>query len=136
MDPDKFAPRVDNTKTEKTGQRSSEYSLWHRSLGSEFFAVDIDYVEFRRGRGIVAFIAVSGQVEDEKHLMHSKPYIWERTKMEREILLQLSKKIGVPSFFVIHTKDLSLFHVHKLDENLDKFTKMDQPEYANFIRTL
>lgn len=30
---DKFAPRVDGTKTEKTGNRNTAYSLWHRSLG-------------------------------------------------------------------------------------------------------
>lgn len=132
----KFAPRVDDTKQEKTGKRPSEYSLWHRSLGPQFFAIDIDYVEFRKDRGIVAFIAVSGEVEDENHLINSKPYIWSRTKMEREILLQLSKNVNVPSFFVIHTKDLSVFHVHKIREDINKFEKMNQDEYTRFIQSL
>jgi len=132
----KFAPRVENTKCEKTGNRPKEYSLWHRSLGQEYFAVDIDYVEFRKGRGIVAFIAVSGEVNNEEHLNNSKKYIWIRTKVEREILSQLSIKTKIPAFFVIHTKDLTLFHVHNLREDLDKFTKMDQEEYSKFIKSL
>lgn len=136
MDLSRFAPRVDNTKCEKTGKRSEAYSLWHRSLGAEFLTVDIDFVEFRKDRGIVAFIATTGELNDEEHIINSKPYIWRRTELEREILLQLSKKFGVPSFFVIHTTDLSIFHVHKLGEDLSSFTRMTQEEHAKFIQEL
>ncbi len=132
----RFAPRLENTKTEKTGNRPGEYSIWHRSLGAGYFAVDIDYVEFRRDRGIVAFIAVSGEFNDESHLINSKPFIWRRTELERQILLDLSKRINVPAFFVIYTKDLSIFHVHKIGEELNKFVKMNRNEYAKFIQSL
>lgn len=44
MDQNKFAPRVNQTKMEKTGERNSDYSAWLRTLGQEFLAVDIDFV--------------------------------------------------------------------------------------------
>ena len=136
MDNNKFAPRVDNTKTEKTGERNSDYSLWHRSLGSEFLAVDIDFVEYRKNRGIVGLIAVTGRLNDEKHILNSKKFIWKRTSVERDILITLSKGINVPSYFVIHDISLSIFHVHDLSENLDSYKSMDRETYASFIKTL
>jgi hypothetical protein len=136
MDNNKFAPRVDNTKTEKTGERNSDYSLWHRSLGAAFLAVDIDFVEYRQNRGIVAFIAVTGRLNDEKHIMNSKKFIWKRTAVERKIMLELSLKTGVPAFFTIHNNDLSLFHVHNLAEDLSDFKRMNQKEYGDFIKQL
>jgi hypothetical protein len=136
MDYSKFAPRVENTKTEKTGERSSAYSLWHRSLGPDFYAVDIDFVEYRADRGIVAFIAISGKCTDEKHIINSKQYIWERTKLERKILIELSDKINVPAFLVLHSEDLSVFHVHNLKDSQNTFKVMNLEEYSNFIKSL
>lgn len=136
MDKDKFAPRVEGTKTEKTGQRNSAYSLWHRSLGADYLAVDIDFVEFRKGKGIVAFLAVTGECVDENHIINSKKYIWQRTQLEREILVTLSVKVNVPSYFVIHNNDLTIFHVHDLSKNLTEYTKMNNEEYASFIKHL
>lgn len=136
MDNEKFAPRIDNTKTEKTGRRPDAYSLWHREFGSEYYSVDVDYIEYRKGRGIVAFIAVSGECVDEGHILNSKKYIWERTKLERQILTDLSKQCNVPAFFVVHTTDLSLFHVHNLNQDLSKYNKMSKDEYEKFIKSL
>ncbi len=136
LNKDKFAPRVEGTKTEKTGQRNSAYSLWHRSLGAESLAVDIDFVEFREGKGIVAFLAVTGECVDENHIINSKKYIWDRTKLERKILITLSVKVNVPSYFVIHNNDLTIFHVHNLSKELTDYTKMNREEYAFFIKNL
>ncbi len=136
MDKNKFALRINGTKTEKTGQRNTAYSLWHRSLGSDYYAVDIDYVEFRKDRGIVAFLSVSGECVDEKHIINSKKFIWERAKLECKILLKLSQEFNVPSYYVIHTADLAIFHVHKIGDKLDVFKKMNQKEYSNFIKNL
>lgn len=136
MDNNKFAPRVEGTKTEKTGQRNSAYSLWHRSLGAEFLAVDIDFVEFRKGKGIVAFLAVTGECVDENHIINSKRFIWQRTQLEREILITLSSKVNVPSYFVIHNNSLTIFHVHDLSKDLTNYTKMNSEEYASFIKRL
>lgn len=136
MDKDKFAPRTGGTKGEKTGERNSEYSAWHRTLGPDYYAIDIDFVEYRMGKGIVAFMAVTGKCVDENHIMNSKPYIWQRTTMEREILLILSQKVNVPAFFVIHTNDLQIFHVHKIGDDLKEYKKMNRQEYGEFIKGL
>lgn len=136
MDRDKFAPRINQTKTEKTGERNTDYSLWHRTLGPEYLALDIDFVEYRQERGIVAFLAVTGRCNDEKHIINSKKYIWNRTKVERQILIELSMKMEKPSYFVIHDNDLSIFHVHDLRNKLSDYTKMNNQEYGEFIKNL
>ena len=120
MSQDKFAPRIDGIKQEKTGIRPSEYSKWHRELGPEFLAVDIDYVEYRNDKGIVALIDVTGNMEDERHIINSKQYIWNRTVVQRKILSHLSKTLGVPAYFVLHTKDLKTFHIHDLNKNIEE----------------
>ena len=136
MGEDKFAPRIDNVKQEKIGKRPSEYSEWHRTLGSEYLTADIDYVEFRRGRGIVALIDVTGEMNDEGHLLNSKKFIWARTKMQREILSAMSKALGVPAFFVLHTKDMTIFHVYNLSDIAEKPLRMSCEEYTRFVKNL
>jgi hypothetical protein len=118
------------------GERNSDYSLWHRSLGPEFLAVDIDFVEYRKDRGIVGFLAVTGRCKDEKHILNSKRFIWKRTAVERDILIKLSKGMNVPSYFVIHDDALSIFHVHNLNENLETYISMDKEAYGSFIKKL
>ena len=136
MSQDKFAPRIDDVKQEKTGKRPSKYSEWHRSLGREYLAVDIDYVEYRIGRGIVAFIDVTGEMEDEGHIINSKKYIWKRTTIQRKILSTLSKALGVPSYFVLHTKDMAMFYVYDLSDINEQPRRMTGSEYANFVKNL
>lgn len=136
MGEDKFAPRIDNVKQEKIGKRPSEYSEWHRTLGSEYLTADIDCVEYRIGRGIVALIDVTGEMEDEGHLLNSKKYIWARTKMQREILSTMAEALRVPAYFVLHTKDMALFHVYNLSDTVEKPLRMTCAEYTNFIRSL
>ncbi len=136
MDNDKFAPRVDNTKMEKTGERNSKYSEWHRSLGPEYLAIDIDFVEYRRNKGIVGVLAVTGRCKDEGHIINSKKYIWERTEIERKIMKEISNKLNVPAYYVIHDDSLSIFHVHNLNKNLSEFEAMNTNQYSNFIKTL
>ena len=133
---EKFAPRIDNTKMEKTGERNSAYSAWHRSLGADYLAVDIDFVEYRKGRGIVAVLAVTGNCNDENHIQNSKKFIWARTSLEREILLNLSQKLSVPAYFVIHDNDLSVFHVHDLNIGLASYQRFDNTAYGTFIKQL
>jgi len=133
-----FAERKDGTKQEKQGTRisASAYSQWHRTLGSDFCTMDLDYVEWRRGRGIVALIDVTGNMNDEQHINNSKETIWRRTEMQRDVLETLSNAIGVPAYFVLHTKDLSLFHVHNLKYDLKLFTSLGRYEYSEFIKSL
>lgn len=136
MDWDKFAPRIEGTKQEKIGGRPSKYSEWHRTLGAAFSAVDIDYVEYRKDRGIVALIDVTGNMVDEGHIVNSKKFIWRRTDVQRRVLSTISKALNVPAYFVLHTEDLSVFHVHDLGGDLTNFKKMSKQEYETFIKSL
>lgn len=136
MSEDKFAPRVDNVKQEKIAKRPSEYSEWHRTLGAEYLTADIDFVEYRRDRGIVAIIDVTGEMEDEGHLYNSKKYIWARTRMQRNILSAISKALNVPAYFVLHTKGMTLFHVYDLSDSTETPTRMTCEQYAAFVKKL
>ena len=121
-------------KPERTGERASEYSLWHRTLGSGCYVVDVDWVEYRNDRGIVAFICTTGRFNDEQHILFSKPMVFERTKLERKIVKQLSEVMKVPGFFVMHLTDLSLFYVYDLDFVNVKVMTLE--EYGDFIKKL
>lgn len=136
--PNKFAERKEGTKQEKQGTRisASAYSQWHRTIGSEFCCMDLDYIEWRKGRGIVALIDVTGNLNDENHIINSKEMIWTRTEMQRDVLETLSKAIGVPAYFVIHTTDLSIFHVHNLAYDLKDFTSLSRYQYTEFVKSL
>lgn len=137
MDYSKFTPRDNqNVKMEHTGLRTSEYSLWHRTLGKEYLMLDIDCVEYREGRGIVALIAVTGRCNNEAHIKNAKKFIWDRTNVERKILIALSQGINCPAYYVIHDNNLTVFHVHDLSEDLGKFQSMDRNQYAEFIKNL
>ena len=132
----KYAPRIDGTKQEKTGGRASDYSLWHRTLGSDFLTVDIDFVEYRKDRGIVALIDVTGEMNDEAHMNNSKRFIWARTGLQFKVLSLMSVKLGVPAYFVLHDRGLTIFHVYDLAKGLDDFRRLTQAEYAAFLRQL
>lgn len=136
MSEDKFAPRIDNVKQEKIGKRPSEYSEWHRTLGSEYLTADIDFVEYRIDRGIVALIDVTGEMEDEGHMFNSKKYIWGRTRMQRNILSTMSKALHVPAYFVLHTKGMTLFHVYDLSDSTETPKLMTREQYTAFVKNL
>lgn len=137
MDKDKFAGRDDeDRKQERKGSRPPAYSIWHRTLSAKCLAVDVDFVEYRNGRGIVGIFAVTGECNDENHINNSKRFIWRRTNVERKVMVELSQKVGCPAYYVIHDNDLTVFHVHDLSNNLETFTRMDREQYSNFIEGL
>lgn len=134
---ERFAPRIDGTKQEKIYERPSEYSKWHRTLGKDCLACDIDFVEYRLGRGVVGFIATTSRFKDEEHMINSKKYVWQRTSIERKILKELSEASDVPAYFVFHLDDLSIFHVHNPSNNdLKTFIRMNKDEYSDFVKGL
>ena len=118
-----------------TSSRVSAYSDWRRGFGNNCYCVDIDYCEVREGRGIVALIAETGRLENEQHLINSKPMIWARSGVERLALSHLACKCQVPAFYVIHTEDLTVFHVCNIYDFND-YKKMNKEEYEKFIREL
>jgi hypothetical protein len=112
----------------------ADYSQMHRTI-SGAYAIDIDQVEWRADRGIVAIICTTGNLNDKYHILNAKPRIWERTKFERMIATEIASKLNVPAFYVIHTKDLSCFHVHNL-ANISEFTELSQESYKIWVSIL
>lgn len=105
------------------------------TLGPLMFACDIDFVEYRLGRGVVAVYGVTGNLNDERHIRNSLPMILERTKLEREALKEIAMGMKIMCYYVIHTKDLSRFLVlNLLGDQYDRF--MTQDEYKQFIKDL
>ena len=108
------------------------YSDWHRELGNDYLMIDIDSLEIREKK-IVAIIDYTGRLKDENHLINSKRFIWDRTILQRKILTDLSNALKVPCYFVIHTTDLKIFHVHNLNLDLTEFKRFTENQYATFF---
>jgi hypothetical protein len=122
------------SQQEVSGVRPCDYSVWHRSLGDRYYAIDVDLVEYRIGRGIVALFGITGNLNDEEHLKNSLPMIFSRSDMEFKVLKELALGVGVPAYFVVHTIDMNLFYVYTL--NSQQFQKFNGEQYANFIKEL
>jgi hypothetical protein len=131
---DKLNETKDGVRTVK--QYACAYSHWHRTLGKEYYQTDIDHVEYRTGKGIVAIIDTTSNFNDERHIINSKKYVWNRNQLQRKILLETANALNVPVYYVFHTNDFSVFHVHDLRKELDQYTAMTKDEYTFFICNL
>jgi len=101
--------------------RDLRYNNWHREkLPKNCYAMDIDLLEFRAGRGIVAVTELKNANERIKQ--------W-----QNNILIELGKKLEVPVYLIIH-KELTMFKVTNLLTNASKI--FDEPEYIEFIKGL
>lgn len=73
----------------------------HREFGEECYAVNLDFVEWREGRGVVAL--VEWKCEDE-----------ELTKMEKRILIDLASAKKVPAYVIRHYDDFTDFYIYQI----------------------
>jgi len=124
----------DGVRTVK--QYGCAYSHWHRTLGKEYYQTDIDHVEYRIGRGIVAIIDTTSNFQNEGHIINAKKYVWMRNKVQVSVLKQTSNALGVPAYYVFHTNDFTVFHVHDLSKPLEEYTAMNEQQYKEFIWNL
>lgn len=123
-------------KEEKTFTRVSPYNLYRRNFGPPHYALDIDWIEYRPNKGIVALICTTGRLQNKQHIQNSKKFIWIRTKLERKIMKTIADKLKVKAYYVIHTEDLSYFEVFDLDYSLNNPEEMNQNQYSEFIKCL
>ena len=102
--------------------RDLRYNNWHfDKLPREYYAMDIDFLEIRKGRGIVALVEVKNEYEKVK-------------KWQLDYYIELSGKLNVPAYLVIHRKNLTEFKVTNL---ITKETKLfDEQQHINFIKNL
>jgi hypothetical protein len=124
-------------RKEGSNERSMDYSNWHRTFSQFCYAIDVDFVEYRINRGIVGLFGITGNFEDERHIINSKKYVLGRNYVEREILKDLTKDQKFNAYLVLHTKDLSLFHVWNLTLNeIPLWRVYDKVQYQKFIEGL
>ncbi len=127
------APTTPECHGERTGFRPSALSRWHRdALPSWAWAVDVDLVEVRHGRGIVAVAEcaeVEGPVTERRAraLLHCKP-------CQCGAVRQIAEALTVPGYFVLHDATLTTFAV--LDLGDDTIRVLGAAGFAAFLRAL
>lgn len=116
-------------KEEQTGERDLTYSRWHRTLPNYCYMVDLDAIEWRIERGIVAFI----------ELAKSQAIVYKK-KFQLKVIQELAKKSGVPAFLVLYNDELSLFEVYDLlsapEWSSCNKKVLNRDEYSSFIKNL
>jgi len=109
-------------RQERTFTRDLRYSQWHRNrLPAKCCCTDLDWIEYRYGEGIVAFI--------EAKLNNGRV-----TEFQRTVFLELEQLTGVPFYVVRYNEELTEFMVMRLNDN---FTDVfDEAEYIEWISNL
>ena len=124
-----FSRSVDMVKPERTGERDLTYSRWHRTLGDPYYMIDLDSVEWRSEKGIVAVI----ETARFEAMVYKKEF-------QLKVLRELAERIGVPGFLVLYNDELTFFEVYDLlsAPEWSSCTKevMNRDEYSYFIKNL
>ena len=84
--------------------------------------MDIDSVEWREGRGIVAFIETA-----DIHSTYDRSW-------QFEVLRELSERTGIPAYFVRHDQECTVFLVRRIGEK--GFWFMTREQYLKFLKEL
>lgn len=82
-------------KQEYTNTRDLTYSRWHRTLPDKCYCMDLDWIEWRSGRGIIAVI----ETKDYRARGISN--------FQKNIMLDIATAIGVPAIFVKFNFDVN-----------------------------
>ena len=118
-------------KPEKTGERDLTYSRWHRTLPNYCYMIDLDSIEWRPDRGIVALIETC---RGESTVF--------RKKFQLKVIREIANKLKVPCYLVIYharNANLNFFEVYDLTKNnFPNCPKkyMDEKQYRLFISSL
>lgn len=96
--------------------------------------IDIDCIEWRSGKGIVAIIERSLYNPDAGY---SQKEIINLKKFEMMIITELGQKLKVPTFLVFYNKELTQFDVYQIVNSEAQFWRtMNNEEYSNFLKSL
>ena len=120
-------------RAERTGRRPSAFSRWHRTaLPSWCWACDVDLVEVRHGRGIVAVVEY-GAVDGRPTAKRARA-IAECKRLQLGVVRQIAEALDVPGLFVLHTDEMT--RVAVLDVRTDAVTEMGVAEFRRLLGTL
>ena len=116
-------------KPEHTGKRDLTFHRWHRTLPPDCYMVDLDCIEWRSEKGIVALIELARHTA----IVYKK-------KFQCKIIKELATKAQIPAYLVLYNGDLTYFEVYDL-LSANKVTEcdkqiMNQKEFRVFIQKL
>lgn len=123
---------------ERTGSRESDliYSAFHREIADFCKMTNLDSVEWRSNRGIVAFIetAIRDYSQTLARQIDTKAF-------EATVLLELNERTKIPAYIVYHDINLTTFHIFKVVSNIESKmylwkAGLTKNEYEQFIRSL
>jgi len=98
------------------------YNKWHwQNLPSWCYMIDLDSIEFRPNRGIVAIIETRS----------TDTYL---NKFQYEIVTRIARLLNVPAYLVRHSLDLKMFKVKNLVTDEEK--ELNEGDYINFLKYL
>ena len=122
-------------KPDFTQKRDLTYSLWHRTIGEPYYMIDLDSVEWRGDRGIVAFIECAIFDPESQNKLYQ---LIDRKKIETKILYELQQLTRHPAFLVLHTPNLTTFWIFKIwnDGEVILQQAVGKEDYANWLRSL
>jgi len=103
------------------------YRFWHYKLGVECICTDIDFVEYKfnfENPQILGLFEIKTPLSSR-----IRPGIPAQEKIE----LFMAKKLNVPLWHVIFTRDLKMFELQRIDVAEPPLTLTEQ-EYINFHR--
>ena len=108
-------------KKEGTGIRRLEYSRWHRTISPKCYLTDLDAVEYRYGRGIVALMEIKSQ--------HS-----ELSDFQIDVFNDLEKNTPYPLYIVWYESPMDRFRV--LNYRTEEESMMSNQEYQKWVESL
>ena len=108
-------------RKEITGERDLTYSKYHRTLSNKCYYSDLDGIEYRYGRGIVALI--------ELKLWYGK-----LGRHQPNVMDDFKLNTPYPLYVVWYTKPIKDFKV--LNWRTKEECVMSEPEYREWIESL
>lgn len=121
-------------KPEVTGNRDLTYSRWHRTIGDAFYMIDLDCVEWRGERGVVALIEITRFIPNDGVEICD---VLTRKETEIKILDELQRKTRAPAYLVLYTPTLSTFWIFQIKDGKPKFWRAkDNEGYKTFLQNL
>lgn len=120
---------------ERTYFRDIRFSIWHRSLASKCYTIDLDFIEDRNGKPVMIY-------DTKLDMRFDTEYKFDINNVPKRILKTYKKvadAIDIPFCVLIHNKDMSKFVVYHIDSiqpfeyRMEEFSESDMRNYIESL---
>lgn len=124
-------------------ERFTPYREWHLKVGRQYYAQDIDQVEYRFRNGAITPVAIfemtradigKGKLHD-KYLSAVLDRLSGRDTQGRLVRL-IADRLGTDAWIVVYRPNLSIFHAYNLQQDTGWYLFEGKTEYAKWLRSL